>query len=120
LPAIHYSSNHDYARVVSIPTLANPGGLDRFPCIEAVFGPHAHITSSTVDIQDVKGKTHRFVIFYQQGGSLEVNQAIQNLVPGSQWRGSIIVMMTGKNIPFIGLMSTHRHLATGALQKYVL
>lgn len=102
---------------VSVPTLANPHGPDRFPCVEAVLGTTCPVHDCTVSVLDDDGVEQRFLVSCQAGPDLPVNRPIRSLHPRLLWGGTVLVMKIGTRASFVNLGTVDKELAMRSVLK---
>lgn len=100
-----------------MPTLANPHGSDRFPCVEAVLGTTSPVHDCTVSVLGNDGTEQRFLVSCQGSHDLPVNRSIRHLHPRILWGGTVLVMKIGARAPFVNLGTTDKELALRSVLK---
>ena len=119
LPALLFDSAALRPAVVNVATITSGGderhNKARFPCFEAVLGTEYLLHDCVVAVRDASGRTHRFVVSCQVGENLPLNQAFL----GAQWRGSLVVLKCGTNVPYVGIRTSQdKGLAYQAAEKW--
>ncbi|KAH6915893.1 hypothetical protein BKA70DRAFT_1216199 [Coprinopsis sp. MPI-PUGE-AT-0042] len=119
IKSLLFSTSNASPATVSVPTLVNPSGRQRFPCIEAVMGARSRIHDCTVEVLDGMGRPCQFLVSCQADDLLPMNRSLRVLAPGLQWTGSILVMKIGQQAAFISLSSADKPVAIVALQRFI-
>ncbi|KAJ3520868.1 hypothetical protein NMY22_g12553 [Coprinellus aureogranulatus] len=112
-----FDSSSVRATLVSVPTLANSRGTQRFPCVEALLGTSAPVHDCTVMVADGQGNEVQFLISCQGGAYLRTNRPLRVLAPQAHWTGSVLVLKMGRRTSFITMGAQDKDLATEAVLK---
>ncbi|KAJ3536319.1 hypothetical protein NMY22_g6082 [Coprinellus aureogranulatus] len=114
-----FNSRSARATLISVPTLANSRGTQRFPCVKALLGTSAPVHDCTVSVADGQGNEHQFLVSCQRGAYLPANRPLRILAPQAHWTGSLLVLKMGQRAPFITMGAQDVDLATTAALKFV-
>lgn len=117
LKGLLYEATNATPSIVNVPTLADPQGPHRFPCIESLLGTRATIHDCVVSVVDSRGEEHQFLLSCQVGDSLPFNRPLRMLSPNIPWDGSLLIMKMGRRASFVGFTGSDRELAKAAVAK---
>ncbi|KAH6907933.1 hypothetical protein BKA70DRAFT_1223218 [Coprinopsis sp. MPI-PUGE-AT-0042] len=114
------ASARDQPNFQPVPTLANPAGGDRFPCVEAVFGTHSRLHECAIDVVGAGERDlGQYVIWCQAEEPLQVNHSIIRLDPTVVWTGSLLILKRGRNASFISMTSSDKPMALDAVKEFL-
>ncbi|KAG2003770.1 hypothetical protein CC2G_004348 [Coprinopsis cinerea AmutBmut pab1-1] len=120
LKGLLFNTSNTFSVVKGIPTLTDPSGPQRFPCLEAVLGTRVSIHECVVEVTDRAGDLHQFLVACQNGLGLSRNRAVQRLLPPTMadWDGSIVVLKIGLVKAYVSMTTPDRVLAEEAVSKF--
>ncbi|KAF6751272.1 hypothetical protein DFP72DRAFT_850909 [Ephemerocybe angulata] len=106
--------------LVNVPTLANPSGAQRFPCVEALLGTRTSVHDTVVSVIDQNGDELNFMVSCQvnQDQRLSVNRSLRSICE-VEWCGSVLVMKIGRRSAFVNMTTSDKDLANVAIVRFI-
>ncbi|KAI9061490.1 hypothetical protein FKP32DRAFT_1575876, partial [Trametes sanguinea] len=104
--ALYFSTPRKHplsVRVATTMPIVETAIAKRFPSFESILGTRGPVRESLVTVSDSRGKSHDFLVAYQERPDLPPNRALQHILPETLFCGELVVMQGGKRVLVVDL-----------------